>query len=93
MSCAKCGKELPPQEGAGRPRKFCGEICQKAATMEIKRLDSRIAKLERDESTWRIKGATGYAAGAVEEIKRLEARLAQLVAAGDEDRADVCTAI
>ena len=83
MKCLKCDKELPEQQGAGRPRKYCGDACQRAAALEIKRLDSRIAKLERDESTWRIKGYT-WADGAVKEIKRLEARLAQLVAAGDE---------
>ncbi len=84
MNCAKCGKELPIQEGAGRPRKYCGDGCQRAAALEIKRLNSLIAKLERDESTWRIKGATGWAVGATKEIARLEARLAELVAAGDE---------
>lgn len=84
MKCAKCGNDLPEQEGAGRPRKFCSEICKRTATMEIRRLDSRIAKLERDESTWRCKNCTGYADNAVKEIRRLEARLAELVAAGDE---------
>lgn len=89
MKCAKCGTELPAQDGPGRPRKFCGEACQRAAVLELKRLDSRIAKLEKDESTWRIKGANGYAASAVIEIKRLEARLAELVAAGDDAKVSV----
>ncbi len=89
-SCAKCGKELPIQEGAGRPRRYCGDVCQRAATMEIRRLDARIAKLEKDESTYRIKGADGWAKNAAKEVERLEARLAQLVAASDD--ADVCTA-
>lgn len=84
MKCAKCGNELPEQEGAGRPRKFCGETCKRTATMEVRRLDSRIAKLERDEVTWRCKNYLGYADNAVKEIRRLEARLAELVAAGDE---------
>ena len=73
------------QEGPGRPRKFCGEICRQTATAEIKRLNSRIAKLERDESNWRIRGASDFAAKAAKEIERLEERLALLVAAGDDD--------
>lgn len=95
MSCAKCGKDLPPQEGPGRPRKFCGGICRQTATAEIKRLNSRIAKLERDESNWRIRGADSFATRATKEIERLEERLALLVAAGDDeeatnDGADAC---
>jgi hypothetical protein len=84
MKCMKCENEIPEQQGAGRPRKYCGDACQRSATLEIKRLDSRIAKLERDESTWRCKGIDVYAANATKEIKRLEARLAQLIATGDE---------
>ncbi len=89
MKCAKCGNELPQQDGPGRPRRYCGDACQRSATLEIKRLDSRIAKLEKDESTWRIRGADGYAKNAAIEIKRLEARLAELVAAGVEASTDV----
>lgn len=85
MKCLKCESELPEQQGAGRPRKYCGEACRQAATLEIKRLDSRIAKLERDESTWRIRGATGYATAAATEIRRLETRLALLMAAGEDE--------
>ncbi|MCC7311099.1 MAG: hypothetical protein IT510_07625 [Sulfuritalea sp.] len=84
MKCLKCETELPEQQGAGRPRKYCSDACQRAAALEIKRLDSRIAKLERDESTWRVRGADGYAKNAAHEIKRLEARLVQLVAADAE---------
>lgn len=84
MKCLKCETELPEQQGAGRPRKYCGDACQQAAALEIKRLDSRISKLERDESNWRVRGADGYAKSAANEIKRLEERLAQLIAAGDK---------
>jgi len=88
MKCLKCEAELPEQQAAGRPRKYCGEACRRAATLEIKRLDSRIAKLERDESTWRARGSDGYAKNAAIEIKRLEARLLELVASGDDGSAD-----
>lgn len=83
MKCLKCDQELEEQQGAGRPRKYCGDACQRAATLEIKRLDSRIAKLERDESTWRVRGADGYAKSAASEIKRLEARMASLLAGSE----------
>lgn len=83
MDCLKCGSPIPEHEGPGRPRKFCSDVCKRAAEMEMRRLDSRIAKLERDESTYRIKNAIGWAKGAAEEIKRLEARLEQLLAAGE----------
>ena len=91
MNCAKCGKDLPAQEGAGRPRKFCDAGCQRAAAMELRRLDALIAKLEKDECTYRIKGAEGWAENSAKEIKRLEERLAQLVAAGAGESADVST--
>lgn len=89
MNCVKCGKDLPEIEGPGRPRKFCGEVCRKAATMEVRRLDSRIAKLEKGESNYRIKGANEWAKRAAAEIQRLEARLADLVASKIDD-AGVC---
>jgi hypothetical protein len=89
LNCLKCGQQLPEIEGPGRPRKFCSEVCRKAAAMEIRRLDARIAKLEKDESTYRIKGAETWAKRAAEEIRRLEARLAELVAPQVDD-AGVC---
>ena len=85
MNCLKCGKQLPDIEGPGRPRKFCDEVCRKAATMEIRRLDARLAKLEKDESNYRIKGAETWVKRAVEEIRRLESRLAELVASQIDD--------
>lgn len=88
MNCLKCGNELPPHDGPGRPRRYCGDTCQKSATMEIRRLNARIAQLEKSESLWRIKGADGWAKGAAVEIKRLEARLAQMVAADEGESAD-----
>jgi len=84
MNCSKCGKELPAQEGAGRPRKFCSDACTRAATMEIRRLNARIAQLEKNQSLWRIKGANGWAENATKEIELLERRLALLVAASEE---------
>ena len=90
MECAKCGKDLPAQEGSGRPRKFCDDACRRAATMELRRLDSLIAKLEHDHSAYRIKGASGWADNAAKEIKRLELRLVQIIAAGDEGAANAC---
>ncbi len=84
MNCLKCSKPMPEQEGPGRPRRFCSTECKKATDLEIRRLNSRIGKLERDESTYRIKGAAGWAKGAAEEIKRLEAHLAILLAAEEE---------
>lgn len=90
LNCLKCGHQLPEIEGPGRPRKFCSEVCRKVAAMEIRRLDARIAKLEKDESSYRIKGAGEWAKRAAEEIRRLEAKLDELVATQTDD-ADVCT--
>ncbi len=84
MNCVKCGTELPAIDGPGRPRKFCGEVCRKAATLEIRRLDGRISKLEAMESTYRFKGASLAGSVAVE-IRRLEARLGDLLAAQEGD--------
>lgn len=83
-TCYKCGTELPAIDGPGRPRKFCGEVCRKAAGLEVGRLNARIAKLETSESIYRFKGAS--LAGSVSvEIKRLEGRLAALLAAQEGD--------
>lgn len=85
MNCLKCGKQLPDIEGPGRPRKFCGEACRKSAAMEVRRLDARIAKLEKDESNYRIKGAETLVKRAEEEIRRLESKMAELLAADHEN--------
>lgn len=84
MDCAKCGTELPAIAGPGRPRKFCGEVCRKAAALEIRRLDARISRLETMESTYRFKGAALAGSVAVE-IRRLEARLSDLLSAQEGD--------
>ncbi|WP_249399824.1 hypothetical protein [Corynebacterium qintianiae] len=31
QACQWCGRELPPQEGRGRRRKFCGASCKQRA--------------------------------------------------------------
>lgn len=89
MNCLKCGKELQDREGSGRPRRYCGETCQKTTMMEIRRLNARIAQLEKSESLWRIKGAERWAANAAKEIERQEARLAELISAERDESADV----
>jgi hypothetical protein len=58
--------------------------------MELRRLDVRLGKLEKERSSYVIRGAETWAERAAEEIRRLEARLAELVAAQIGD-ADVCT--
>lgn len=77
--CAKCGGSLPVYSGNGRPRRFCGEACQRAAALEVKRLNARIAALEKKESEWRVKGADLWSREAAKEIGRLEIRLAGLL--------------
>jgi hypothetical protein len=53
--------------------------------MEVRRLDARIAKLEKDESNYRIKGAETLVKRAEEEIRRLESKMAELLAADHEN--------
>jgi hypothetical protein len=84
MQCVKCGKEVPEQDGSGRPRKFCGAACKRASELEVKRLNALIAKVQAEESKLRINGAEPYARRAAEEVKRLEARLLDLLAEEDE---------
>lgn len=85
MKCAKCDGDMPEQEGVGRPRKFCSSACLKAATKEIRRLDTRIARLELIESESRICNRIQNAARIRIEIDELEARMRTLLNAGEID--------
>lgn len=85
MNCAKCDGDMPEQEGVGRPRKFCSTACLKSATKEIRRLDTRIARLELIESESRICNRIQHAARIRIEIEELEVRMRTLLGAGEID--------
>jgi hypothetical protein len=52
-ACAHCHIELPSTE-TGRPPKFCGEPCKRAAGYEITRVNRLLEKLEGQLSDERI---------------------------------------
>ena len=87
MRCAKCDNDIPEHEGVGRPRKFCDDSCLKAATKEMRRLDTRIASLEMLESQSRISNHIGHAARIRVEIDDLEMRMRKLLNAGADETA------
>ena len=44
--CLRCGKQLTPQKGRGRPRKFCSEFCRRRIEAERERLLRRLEGFE-----------------------------------------------
>lgn len=57
-SCVKCGADLPdPGEKGGRPARYCGETCRRAAEFEIRRIQTELQRLLRLLNDARIEGA------------------------------------
>ena len=52
-NCKFCRREIPDQE-RGRPAAYCGEACRRAAEMEIRRVNERLAALEARLSECRL---------------------------------------
>lgn len=50
--CVKCFRPLE-QAQTGRPPRYCGEPCRRAAEYEVKRLQRRLETLEEDRRTLR----------------------------------------
>ena len=57
MNCIKCKAEMPPQDGPGRPSRYCSAGCKRAAGYEITRLNRHIQRLEERLSDEREKRA------------------------------------
>lgn len=80
--CKKCGAPIAHSEVAGRPKTYCGSACRRAAELEVRRIDARLSRLERELMEIRL---TGYFILAkpneIEaEIERQESRLCELLA-------------
>lgn len=59
MVCRHCGVALPPATGRGRPLIFCSTACRRASELEIKRINDRLANLERRLSELRLPSLLG----------------------------------
>lgn len=46
MNCIQCGKEITPNEGKGRPRKFCDAVCREKWYAENSKVASYDPALE-----------------------------------------------
>lgn len=84
-TCATCGNSLPPPADTGRPRRYCGEGCKRAAGYEITRINRLLEKLETRLSNSRIfveqYGTPGRDIPAIEnEIALVRSRLLLLLA-------------
>jgi hypothetical protein len=44
--CAGCGERLE-QAGTGRPRKYCGEVCRRAAEYDLRRTQALLKRAEQ----------------------------------------------
>ena len=52
-TCIKCDRQLHPQEGPGRPRRWCSVGCRRAAEYELRRLVRRLDDVEGQLPAWR----------------------------------------
>ena len=84
--CLKCGSAIDGLATTGRPKSYCSIACRRSAELEVRRLNSRLEKLEGDLSNTRL----GYgfepekdAAKLVAEIIIQEARLLKLLSSED----------
>lgn len=86
-TCVKCGSTIDGLATTGRPKAYCSTACRRSAELEVRRLNSRLEKLEVSLSNTRL----GYysfepekdAAKLVEEIAIQEARLIKLLTRED----------
>lgn len=90
-ACGICRKPLRAG-GTGRPPKFCGTGCKRAAEFAIRRLTHRLQTVEALASEARLDGALdrvdrGRAAeqekACLEELERLQTRLVKLLDDGE----------
>src|SRR5436190_11301813 len=52
MTCVRCGAELNQREGAGRPRRFCGNACKRSVEFELRRFERRLVNLDATVDMW-----------------------------------------
>mgnify|MGYP003395817358 CR=1 FL=1 len=71
-TCIKCGKAIEGTAATGRPLTYCSVGCRRAAEHEVRRLNSRLEKLEGDLSNTRL----GYGWEPMGTAKKLEAEIA-----------------
>ena len=86
-SCKSCAKRFPVTP-RGRPKDYCSTACRRANEFEIRRLNSRIARLEDRASANRLDpiamAFVGFGdGGLVEEIELQKARLRELLKEAD----------
>jgi hypothetical protein len=80
--CGFCRREfskIEPQQG--RPRVYCDDACRRAAEMEIRRVNDRLAELERRVSESRMGPIQSFddPAALEVEIGRQRSRLLELL--------------
>lgn len=89
--CRKCRGPLPEGSEIGRPASYCSLGCRRAAEFELRRIQTRLQRLEDEEQRCRLDrtglsfldGTTPaqHAADLAQEIERAEVRLRELLAA------------
>jgi hypothetical protein len=91
MACAGCGERLE-QPATGRPRKYCGDVCRRAAEYDLRRAQALLKRAEQraQDAALQVHMADHWQRTSVKnrlafwqgEIARLRAELQQLLAGG-----------
>ena len=77
MTCIKCGHEIPPHAGPGRPRRYCSTGCRRAMEYELRRLQRALENVEERQRWDRINRQENPALE--QERRRVESRLRELL--------------
>jgi hypothetical protein len=85
MNCMHCGAPLDDAPRPGRPAKYCGKGCRRAAELEVRRLNRAVETLEDDARWARISGRAGARrlAAITRELDTANNRLRALLAASE----------
>lgn len=89
-SCAGCGREFTRRSGRGRPARYCGSVCRRAAEYALNRCQGLLRRAQQRWQDASLEVAMAVRFGAVEaerkrefwagEVVRLEGELCRLLA-------------
>ena len=76
QTCRICGVHLPPKKPAGRRRIYCSKVCRRLAEFEVRRLETRIERLETEAENCR-RDHSGLLGGFGETVEQRLADIAE----------------
>lgn len=88
-NCIKCNLSIKTDSNKGRNKSYCSAACRRAAELEIRRINDRLARLEGIAEDYRLKlpvlSIYGKKEDVLAEIEFQEARLKKLFHAMGEN--------